>query len=73
MPAACALPVDGAGPVAESGVRGELKAPVDCCCSRSNISCSSFGRRGGAGLGDHDESTGRTTEKVRAWTRGRRR
>lgn len=30
------------------GVRGVLKAPVDSFWSRSNISCSSLGRRGGA-------------------------
>lgn len=29
--------------------RGVLKAPVLCRCSFSNISCSAFGRRGGAG------------------------
>lgn len=37
--------------VAELGVRGVLKAPVDCSWSFSKISCSSFGRRGGAGWG----------------------
>lgn len=29
--------------------RGVLKAPVLCFCSFSNSSCSSLGRRGGAG------------------------
>lgn len=33
--------------------RGVLKAPVDCSCSLSKISCSSLGRRGGAGDGVH--------------------
>jgi len=46
---------DGAeeeGSAAESGdwlTLGVLKAPVDCRWSRSKISCSSLGRRGGAG------------------------
>ena len=31
------------------GERGVLKAPVLCFCSFSNSSCSSLGRRGGAG------------------------
>jgi hypothetical protein len=35
--------------------RGVLNAPVEACCSFSNISCSSFGRRGGAGPGVQDE------------------
>jgi len=39
--------------VAEVLVCGWLNAPVDSCWSFSNSSCSSFGRRGGAGLGDH--------------------
>lgn len=30
-------------------VRGVLNAPVLCRCRRSNVSCSSLGRRGGAG------------------------
>jgi len=30
-----------------------LKAPVDCLVSLSKISCSSLGRRGGAGPDDH--------------------
>jgi hypothetical protein len=31
-----------------------LNAPVLCFCHCSKISCSSFGRRGGAGKGDHE-------------------
>ena len=31
------------------GLRGVEKAPVDCRCRASKMSCSSFGRRGGAG------------------------
>ena len=45
-------PVGGAGPVAEVSDRGVLKAPVDWCCRRSKISCSSLGRRGGEGPGE---------------------
>lgn len=46
---------------------GVEKAPpiADCFCSCSNISCSSFGRRGGAGPGDHDEWALRVVVKVR--------
>jgi hypothetical protein len=35
--------------VEEGEDSGVLKAPVLCCCSFSKSSCSSFGRRGGAG------------------------
>ena len=35
--------------VGEAEVRGVLNAPVDCFWSFSKSSCSSFGRRGGAG------------------------
>jgi len=38
------------GDCAGESVLGVLKAPVLCFCSFSKISCSSFGRRGGAGL-----------------------
>lgn len=39
----------GVAGVAADGPRGVLKAPVLCFCRRSKISCSSLGRRGGAG------------------------
>lgn len=54
-----------------SGCRGVLNAPVDCCCSFSKISCSSFGRRGGDGPGDHDDRVAIEVEKGRLRKPGR--
>jgi hypothetical protein len=44
---------------------GVLKAPVLCFCSFSKISCSSFGRRGGAGLVLNEVARGRHVLKAR--------
>lgn len=48
-----------------------LNAPVDCCCSFSKISCSSLGRRGGDGPGDHDDRVAIEVEKGRVKKPGR--
>lgn len=50
---------------------GVLNAPVDCCWSFSKISCSSLGRRGGAGPGDQEELDLGVVEKGRRWWRDR--
>lgn len=44
---------------------GVLKAPVDCFCSCSKISCSSFGNLGGEGPFDQADRTGMDVDKVR--------
>lgn len=59
----------------DSSARGVLNAPVLCFWRRSKISCSSFGRRGGAGaFAKGEERRGGVVVRVRRerW-RGRRR
>jgi hypothetical protein len=57
--------------VAEVLERGVLKAPVDCSCSFSKISCSSLGRRGGPGCGVQADGVARVVENVRRKKPGR--
>ena len=57
--------------VAEVLERGMLKAPVDCSCSFSKISCSSFGRRGGPGCGVQADCVARAVENGRRKKPGR--
>jgi hypothetical protein len=48
---------------------GVLNAPVDCSCSFSKSSCSSLGRRGGDGEGDHDVCLAALVVSVRVFVR----
>ena len=68
---ATGLWVGGAGSVGEVLERGVLKAPVDCSCSFSKISCSSLGRRGGAGCGVQAAWIARVVENGRRKKPGR--
>lgn len=57
--------------VGEEADRGVLNAPVDCSCSFSKISWSSFGSLGGAGEGFQPDWMGWVVEKGRRKKPGR--
>lgn len=57
--------------VADVLERGVLKAPVDCSWSFSKISCSSLGRRGGAGCGVQADCVARVVVNARRKKPGR--